>query len=146
LGEHFAGRAAVTYNGMDGWLENVALGKDAPHNRNLAGRLSLRYTPSDDLDVMLKLEDSSNEVHGSLPLQIANCPPPPPFTAAGFCALSIASGQPLGLDDDLNAESDGEDASLDLTEEVLTINYTHWNQTITSVTGYYDYDYNINID
>jgi iron complex outermembrane receptor protein len=139
-------RAAATFNGMSGWMENVNLHRDVPKVDDMAGRITLLFKPSDDLNATFKIEGSRNRTTGPVPLQVANCPPAAPFTPAGFCNLVIAQGLPTGLDNNKNADSAGQGIKLNTAEEVLTVNYQHWGHTFTSVSGYYNYDFNFNFD
>ena len=70
-------RVAATFNGQQGWLENINTDYRVPRERNLAGRVTLTYSPSDIFDATLKVEGSRNRNRGGLFLQISNCPPAP---------------------------------------------------------------------
>lgn len=142
----FGIRVAATANGGDGWIRNVNTGSHAPENRNLAGRITLAYTPLENLETTLKIEGGRFRNEGTMHIQGARCPPPPPFTAAGFCNLAMTDGVPIGLDSNLNASSPGEKIDHDSSEAVLTANYRAGDHVLTSVTGYYDYDYDLTFD
>jgi iron complex outermembrane recepter protein len=150
-------RLAVTRNGDDrGWIENVSLGQRAPINNNEAGRLTLVFNPSQDLDATFKIEGSKSRLSGSYadePVQWNNCPPPPPFGPGAVlgCANAlalIAAGKyiPLGLDNNLNTGLPGQGNTLSTFEDVLTTNYRQWGQTFTSVTGFNNYHSNTDVD
>ncbi|HVW67924.1 MAG TPA: TonB-dependent receptor, partial [Steroidobacteraceae bacterium] len=145
VADKLAVRAAAIWDGMNGWLENQG-GQHVPGERNEAGRLTLLFTPSDDLEATLKTEGGSNRNRGWVPYQLADCPPPAPFTAAGFCTTALRSTVPIGLDNSRTSSSVGQGTNLDTFEEVLTVAYTHWDHTFTSVTGYYSYRYNSDLD
>lgn len=54
-----AGRVALTYTDADGWFENrYPGGRDLGAMDERAGRVSLLYTPSDHLDIILRLAKS----------------------------------------------------------------------------------------
>lgn len=144
--DNFGIRAALTYNGVDGWLENVNDGEGAPDRSNLGGRLTLTFNPVEDLDATFKIEGGSNRDHSGFLLQIDDCPPPAPFVRAGFCNVVLGLGAPTGLDNNKLAMNPGQEFRLDSTEYVLTMNYQHGGHVVTSVTGYYEYDYNLNLD
>ncbi|WP_317928471.1 TonB-dependent receptor [Halioxenophilus sp. WMMB6] len=63
-------RAAVNYDKTDGYIENKHPGgKDGNSNDSVSGRLSVRYQPTDDLDIKFKIyggEDKPTQaaVHG----------------------------------------------------------------------------------
>lgn len=146
IAPHLSARAALTFNGSDGWIDNVAIGETAPEQQNRAGRIALRFAPNPDFDATLKVEASRNQSNDGLVLQTVGCPPPAPFTAAGFCSVALALGLPTGLSGNENAESSGERSDLDTFENVLTMNYDVGGSTLTSVTGYYGYDFALFLD
>ena len=146
LGDTLAVRAAATANGMDGWLENLSSDSDIPKEDNQAARLTFLYNPAAAWKFTLKGEVSRNKNEGGFGNQIANCPPPPPFTASGFCSLAIRSGVPLGLDADKVSVTDGQEITLNTVETVLTSNYDRGGHSVTGITGYYNYQYNLNLD
>ncbi len=144
VGETFALRVAATADGTNGWQKNNFAGENQPHERNQAGRLSLRWRLNDDLDATLKLEGSNNVTHDGY--AIADCPPPAPFVPGGFCKLALAQGLPTGIGTDANTTIRGGGIDLSTFEDVLTINYTLGDQVITAVTGYYKYDFAQRVD
>jgi len=154
LTDTFGARLAVMRNGQSGWIDNVNTGEKAPDENNQAARLILAYKPMDALDVTLKIEGSRNQTSGtalSLPLQWANCPAPPPIGAnfpGGYCsqALALGAAVPMGTNNNLNTGLSGQGASLSTVEDVLTLNYRQWGQTFTSVTGFYNYHADANVD
>jgi outer membrane receptor protein involved in Fe transport len=146
IGEKFAVRGAMTFNGMDGWLENVGAGPDAPKENNAAARISMLYSPSNALDVSLKAEGSRNRNQGAIPNQIANCPPPAPFTPGAFCNVARSLGVPIGIDANQASTNDGQEITLNTVESVLNVNFYRGGHTYTSISGYYNYQYNLNLD
>jgi len=152
LTDTLALRVAATRNGTDrGWIDNVSLNEEVPHINNLAGRLSLAYRPTENLDAYLKLEGSQNVTSGAYldePTQYAHCPPPQPITASfmGTCSQALALGLPLGLDNDENSGLPGQGADLSAVNSALVIEYRQWGQTFTAVSGYYNYDFSERAD
>jgi iron complex outermembrane receptor protein len=150
-------RLAVTRNGDDrGWIDNVSTGQEVPTVNNEAARLTLVYKPVEELDTTLKIEGSRHAISGAStdePYQWANCPPPPPIPPSygGFganCAQALALGPsivPLG---DISKTSGlpGQGNWLSTSEDVLTISYRKWEQTFTSVSGYYNYHFSENTE
>jgi outer membrane receptor protein involved in Fe transport len=149
-------RLAVTKNGiLDGWLENVNLGHNVPRINNLAGRLTLGFTPNEALDATLKIEASKHATSGTAydePTQWANCPPPAPYPVTfgpfGACAQALALGPsiPRGLDNRKTDGLPGQRNDLSTFEDVLTVNYRKWGQTFTSVSGFYNYHFEARVD
>lgn len=149
----FAARIAAIYNGVDGWIHNVTTGADAPRERNWAARVLLNFKPVSGLDALLKLEGSENKRSGTgfdQPFQIVNCPPPPPIDphfAGPGCAEALAKGDPIGLQNNFNSSAPGTGSDYKTYEGVLTVNYgLAENHTLTSVSGFYRYDFNLNHD
>ncbi len=141
-------RLALTANGERGWIKNVNTGEKAPHQNNFAGRLTVLWRPSDKFDATLKVEGSKNNTSGTpggLPSQRVNCPPPAPL-AIGFVqgcgqALALGTSVPIGLDNNQNTGLAGQGAHLATYDVELTANYHLGEHTLTSVTGYLDYDF-----
>jgi len=146
LGDKFAVRGAMTFNGMDGWLENAGAGTDDPKENNAAARISLLYAPSSSLDVNLKAEGSRNRNKGAIPNQIVNCPPPAPFPVGPFCNIALGLGVPIGIDNNQASTNGGQEITLNTVETVLNVNYSLGGNTFTSISGYYNYQYNLNLD
>ena len=149
----FGARIAVTRNGDGGWIDTVNLGQEVPRINNEAARLTLVYKPIEALDVTLKSEGSQSRTAGSSaqePQQWTNCPPPAPFTpgfnGSGLCPQAIALHVPIGLGNDDTTSLPGQGNSLSTSQDILTINYRRWGLTFTSVSGYYDYHFNQDID
>jgi iron complex outermembrane receptor protein len=143
-------RVAGTFNGTNGWIKNVSLGKDYPRQRNVAGRATLVYKPGSNFDATLKVEASRSHQSGDINLQIADCPPPAPFATGSFCKSAIQQGVPIYQGDKLgntNDEGPGQLINLKTLDTALTMNYhTESGLTLTSTTGFYGYRYNQNLD
>jgi outer membrane receptor protein involved in Fe transport len=149
-------RLAVSRNGFaTGWIENVDLGQHVPRINNLSGRLTLDFHPTGDLDAILKVEGSKHRTSGASadqPYQWTNCPPPvaipadyPPQFGKG-CAYALANHVPIGLDQNKTEGIAGQGNQLSTFEDVLTVNYQRWGYTFTSVTGFYNYHFDTEID
>jgi len=85
INDKFGARAALTFNGGDGWIKNVNTGEHVPHVHDMAGRVTLLFKATEDLEASLKIEGSKHREAGAAfsgqPMQIVNCPPPAPITA-----------------------------------------------------------------
>lgn len=145
IGHTFAVRIAASLNGTAGWLRNEGIGRNIPGENSIAGRVSLRFTPFDELDVTLKAEGSKLRNSGSLGYQTASCPPPAPLVAAGFCQVALGLGVPGGLNNN-SVSQNSQGAILNTTEYVLTAHYNKWRHTLTSVSSYYEYRYSADLD
>ena len=144
--QDFGVRVAGTMNGQRGYLRNVNTGRFAPNQDNFAFRATARYAPGAGFDVTLKGEYGENINKGGLVLRQTFCPPDAPFTAAGFCAINLAAGAPNGLDSSRYTSNAGNLIKLKTGESVLTVNYDLGGPTLTSVSGYYGYNFLLNLD
>ncbi len=147
LNDKIAVRAVLHYDGSDGYLNEVSDNRKVPRINNVAGRLTVLYKPTDDLQIKLKAEVSRNRQDG-IPYQGDGCAPPAPFSASGFCALGLSQGlgQYFTLDGNSNTQTPGQFVSLHTQEYVGTINYDLNGHTLTSVTGYQKLSYKQNLD
>ena len=147
LTDGIAARVAIGANGMDGWVDNTTTGAKVPYENNKAARLTFLFNPTDNLDATLKFEGNRNRNSG-YPLTLVDCPPPAPFVvvASSFCGQALSQGLPIGYDVRKSAQSAGQGVKLNGFENVLEVNYQQWNHTFSSVSGYYTYDYNLNLD
>jgi iron complex outermembrane recepter protein len=146
ISDTFTARLAMTSNGLSGWIRNVNTGREEPRNNNAAARVTLAFSPIENLEFTLKLESSKNRQASNTYMQLDDCPPPPPFVAAGFCNVGLGLGLPTGLDNNKNAKKPGDGTDLVTTEYVLVANYRKWAHTFTSVSGFYKYHFLINVD
>jgi iron complex outermembrane receptor protein len=151
--EQLSIRAAGSSEGGRGWIRNVDTGNNAPVDRNLAGRLTLLYKPTNDLHVTLKVEGRKDREYGvgfgGQALQTTNCPPPTPITPSAFgpqCETALAQHLPIGLHNNENTGLGGQGNVLSTDESVLTINYHRSAYDFTSVTGFTEYSFNFNWD
>jgi len=148
-------RIALTANGLRGWMDNINTGDKAPDENNGAARVTLLYKPTENFDATLKVEGAKNRNDSGLFLQLNNCPPPAPYVTAGFCTAAIGSGVTsaigptltnIGVNSHRYNVSSGQAIDLSTSEEVLTVNNHQWGHTFTSVSGFYNYHYNLNLD
>ncbi|MFC3052856.1 TonB-dependent receptor [Kordiimonas pumila] len=144
--DELALRFAGTLNGQKGYLKNVNTDDRSPNEDNYAFRATALYEPSEDLEIILKGEFGKSVNKGGLILRQEDCPPPEPYTAAGFCALNLSEGVPIGLDTKEYVANEGNEIRLKTYEGVLTINYQMGDHTLTSTTGYGGYKYNLDLD
>jgi iron complex outermembrane recepter protein len=106
--------------------------------------VSLLFEPNENFDAALKVEASSNTDHDGS--QIGDCPLPAPFVAAGFCKSALAAALPVGITSTYNTTGAGQGVDLSTFEDVLTLNYRALGHTFTSVTGFYNYHSQQNVD
>jgi iron complex outermembrane receptor protein len=147
LSEDWSLRVAGIVSGERGYMLNVATDEHVPDRENYAGRATLRYHPTEQLDITLKTEYGSDHDNGGVIVQQTNCPPPARFgPPTGFCAINLAAGVPIGLDNDKFAAEAGNFTSIKSADAVLNASYNLGRATITSVTGYTGYNYEQDLD
>jgi iron complex outermembrane receptor protein len=152
LTDNLSARVALHYDGTNGWLQNVGTSNlggasHLPAADNVGARLTLLYTPTDKLSVKLKAEYSSGQNNG-LGLQGTNCPQGLPFTVSGFCAvdLGLGLGNAMGYDKNKVTQNPGQFFKLQTESEVLTVNYTLGEHTLTSISAHTHYNFNSALD
>jgi iron complex outermembrane receptor protein len=151
LNSDLAVRIAVIGDGLSGWAKDPYAGHDQPDSNNKAGRITFLYRPSDDFDATLKVEGGSNrQSNGGV---VGDCPPPAPFeTATGasnpglFCKNAITAGYTLGINNFRNTTNAGQGINLSTFEDVLALHYRLGEDTLTSVTGFYNYHFTEDVD
>ena len=144
LNSDLAVRIAAIGDGLSGWAKDPYAGHDQPDQNNKAGRITFLYRPSDDFDATLKIEGGTNR--GSDGSVVGDCPPPAPFTAGTFCKEELAAGYHLGISNFRDTTDAGQGDHLSTFEDVLTMHYRVGEDTLTSVTGFYNYHFTENVD
>ena len=148
LNSDFAVRIAAIGDGLSGWAKDPYAGHDQPDQNNKAGRITFLYKPSDDFDATLKVEGGSN--HESDGAVLGDCPPPAPWVsppgAFNFCAAGLKAGYPLRVSNFYDTTNAGQGIDLSTFEDALTVHYRVGEDTLTSVTGFYNYHFTEDTD
>jgi iron complex outermembrane recepter protein len=151
----FGARLAVRYRETDGYIKNLTLDRSEPQREELSGRLTLAFTPSDNFDATLKVESGQFDVDGrqveifgelpAAPVRRPNgttsVPPIPGLTYSQI--LGLAFGQDASVANntlDYQRSANGDFSYIDMTEAALTMNWRFGDLTLTSVTGYSEYE------
>lgn len=133
---NLAVRAAGLLNGMDGYLVDRTGGGKLPHERNIAGRISALWTPSETFTLFLKAEATDNRNRGGAGFQIVDCPPRAPFTTPGrFCPDVIAAGGDTQLNN-IRDQTPGQFLNLTTQDYQANASLDLGSATLTSVTAY----------
>ncbi|MGA9795135.1 MAG: TonB-dependent receptor [Rhizomicrobium sp.] len=118
--DNFGARLAVKYIDEGGWVPNIATGSDEPRRNDILGRLSLKYDPASNLDIVTKVEydhfdtDGYNTVTASL-------------TAPSSWSTTQDADNPFGHPNEYNINS---------FNTSTTANLILGDYTLTSITGY----------
>jgi iron complex outermembrane recepter protein len=151
LSSDLAVRIAAIGDGLSGWAQDPYAGHKQPDQNNKAGRITFLYQPTEAFDATLKIEGGDNEESdGSV---IGDCPAPAPFvTATGaaasgrFCTTALTAHYPVGLNNFEDTTNAGQGLDLSTFEDALTLHYHLGDDTLTSVTGFYNYHFTENLD
>ncbi|RYD88470.1 MAG: TonB-dependent receptor, partial [Sphingomonadales bacterium] len=154
-------RLAVRGTEMDGWLNNTAppkanpfqpayplpgaWSKRIPDKKNLLGRLTVQWNPTDKLDFTLKAFATRYRDNMSGAEQQAICPGPFPITFGvpdpdGDCkanGLQPISAAPAAIDATFPHAKGRPYTHFNAQLVSLNVNYEMENLTLTSATGYY---------
>lgn len=140
-------RLAGQANGGRGWIYDTATGQHVPRTRNYAGRATLLWKPSDVLTVRLKAQHGDSRQQGGLPIVRGECPPSAVFgPPTGFCLAAINAGASPASADFERASSAGQRIRLKTDDFVGTVTIDAGRFTVTSVTGYNRYNYDLRSD
>jgi outer membrane receptor protein involved in Fe transport len=142
-----AARISVRKFDDDGWIYNVFEDRDEPSRDDFAIRGQLRWEPTINLDMNLKIEHQEFNTKGRQLEIIEDNPaiPGSPIPGATYAQILAALGHPLGIPEaELNnrRSADGGDFSENEVNNVtFTLNYAWGNNTLTAITGWMEYEY-----
>ena len=118
-------RVAAKFRDQDGYLNDLATGKDDPHTEEYMGRLTLKWAPTENFNVTAKVEHANEQLTGGInvsgPLNALVDPP-----SNRYVQEPVIYGQ---------REQNG----VISTDAVVTANYLFSGFTLTSVTGYSEF-------
>lgn len=146
LTDSLSGRLAFHWRDVDGYTRNLTLDTDEANREERAIRGVLAWTPGDDWDVMLKLENSTFDSIGRS-VEIVQDRPAEfgPFAGLNYAQILQLFGQDPSVANnylDYQRSSNGDSSDNEAQEYVLTVNYTGWADfVLTSVTGFSSYEY-----
>lgn len=144
-------RFAGQYSGMDGYVDNARLDRDAPNLRDWIGRASMAWTPSDSFRSDLRVDVVRMRDTGTYAAEIQGCPAAAEygFNPAGTstCARALrAAGGPV--DNTLNDRASGPETlfNYDMVEAAFTNRLSVGAFSLVSTTGYFDHDLELEED
>lgn len=145
LTDQLSGRLAVLDRSIDGHFHNTTTGQDETREEDQVVRGTLRWEPTNQWDITLKLEDGSFDQNGRN-LEVINpveieIPgrPTVPYSAV----LSQLTGGAYTLDttQDYNRQSNSDYSYNNTRNAMLEVETELGEHSLTSVTGYTTYDY-----
>ncbi len=135
-------RLAGQASGSDGYVHNDLLGSDGPHQRDLLGRIAIRFEPSSNFRSDLRFDIGRQRSTNAYPFELVGCPP--------------ATGAPVGAClNYLNASGGAVDDRLDNRANLFPSFYNYdfhelaWTNSVqigkfdlVLTTGYFHHDMN----
>ncbi len=143
--DRMRGRLSARYREVDGHIANPTVSSDDPSREETTVRGWLEFDISDNVTAALKAEFGEFDVAGRQ-IEIAQELPAAagPFTGATYSQILAALGQhPSVLNNtaDYVRSSNGDFSNNDTEEFVLQIDWQLGEKTLTSITGYSEYDF-----
>lgn len=151
LTESLAGRLAVRYREIAGYMDNIHLGDDEADREESTIRGTLRWDAMEDLQLTLKGEVGSFDVKGRNMEIISDNPSVnPAFGGLTYSEIqTYVFGQPeagLNVKQDHKRTSNGDFSDNDTENVTLTVDYALGDHTLTAVTGYVSYEFDEHCD
>jgi len=147
LTEDFAARIAVRKYTEDGYVENTTKNRDEVIRDDMAVRASFLWTPSDTVDVLLKIENDKFDGDGRQ-IEIIQDDPAiaGPFNTLNFDQiLTNVFGQPDAINgadiDHVRQANDDEYSYNELDNITLKVDVEMGDYTFTSITGSVSYEF-----
>jgi outer membrane receptor protein involved in Fe transport len=149
LTDTLSARLAVRYDDRDGWVENVVTGNDDQQVDDLTARVQLSWAPSDTFDANLMYQYGDFD-HQGRTRQLSLCGAP--LRGMPFFPAMVATGEDCKANDSRNinpthngaGEFEGFKTDFDIAG--LTLNWDLGAFTLTSLTGYAQYDVTDEVD
>lgn len=143
----FGMRIATFAAREEGWINDVGTGEHVPHSDTAALRDTLLWKPTDQLTARLKLQYSRERERGGLPIVSSHCPQARPFPSpTGFCAAALGVGAGSYADSFTRATDEGQATRLTTQDYVGTLTLDRGAFTVTSVTAYTNFKYELQTD
>lgn len=131
LSDNLKGRLTASWRDIDGWVENELLKRKEPQREEDYIRAQLTWDASDNLSVNFKAESANFDKYGYAMEALA--------PQDGY---SLVFAGPISVETTENwVRASGDVESInEMTNFVITADYDMGDLTLTSVTGYVDYD------
>ena len=146
LTDSLSGRVALRYEDRDGYVENLTNGEDDQSVDDYSGRVSLLFEPSDTFNAAFQYGTGDFERTGRN-MEATECDVGPTTEYRDFLAANNVTNQDCKLNYTRptvvtkNGVGDLETQETEFNTAGLTLNWVFDNFTISSLTGYADYDF-----
>jgi len=144
IGGGLKGRLAASYRDIDGYIENIALGRDEPIIKEHAVRAKLLYDTPENFEALLKFDFGSKQMDGYTS-QLRNFGSNPILLPLLFAADPNAEDRLDNRRSVISAYGDEIDDT-DYKSGALTLNWNLGEHQLTSITAYQEYDWNRFVD
>jgi outer membrane receptor protein involved in Fe transport len=139
--DSLSARLALRYEKTDGYMDNVQTGNDEQEIDDIAGRFSLLYEPSDTFSALFSWTEADYDRHGRT-LDVRLCD-------AGYLGFLERNGvSEPNCEEDYKRNADSlragvadESNDTEISAYTLTLNWEFDGFTLTSLTGYAEYEY-----
>ncbi len=131
LTENLSGRLTASYRDFGGWIDNVQLGRKEVQREETYGRAQLAWQGGGSLDLNLKVEYADFD---SLGYPMENLNPQDGYT------LVFAGPIAVDVTEDWKRASSEVSSDNEMSNAVLTANWDWSDHTMTSITGFVDYE------
>lgn len=140
LTDTLSGRLALMRRTFDGYYTNTITGDDEPNQESTVVRATFNWQATDNINALLKLEQSSFDVLGRN-IEVIN--DTAAETGFGFSTIypAITGGGTFDATQDFKRQANGDRSDNDVDNITLTVEYALDENTLTSVTGFSAYEY-----
>jgi outer membrane receptor protein involved in Fe transport len=147
ISDNLSGRLALRKYDEEGWMENTTLDDDEPERDEWAVRGTLQWQATDNLTATLKFEHDKFDVVGRQ-IEIVQDDPAladGPIPGANFSQILSVLGYPGGIEESRQNNKRQRDEREEATNEIdnltLTLDYQWGENTLTSITGLVGYEF-----
>ncbi|MEM8935008.1 MAG: TonB-dependent receptor [Pseudomonadota bacterium] len=150
LHDAFAVRLAAKYSDAEGYIQNNGLDRREPAIEDTIFRATALWEPTDSFNAQVKYTYAELEANSGLDIEFLNCTPFDGMGAGGVAQFNCLDPDGVPVDDELNYVRDtdltDEFRKLDLDVVNATLNYDIGDFTLTSVTGFYQFESEFQLD
>lgn len=150
LSDKVRARVAARYHKLDGYIENLTLGRDEPKQKDWTVRGTIDFDLSENLTASLKVEHSEYDVRGrNIETDGQVAATAGPFTGLVYSQLLGIFGQDASTANNVldgKRHSNGDFSFNKQTEAVLTLDWQLGEHSLVSTSGYSKFNYDDNCD
>jgi len=144
--DRFRYRIAGRYHELDGYIENLTLGRDEPQQEDYTLRTTFEFDFSDTMMATLKLESSQFDVVGrNIEIDGEVAAPGGPFAGLTYSQILVGvfgqDSSVLNNTIDGKRHANGDFSNNDQFEAVLTLDWELENHTLQSITGISNFEF-----